>query len=207
MLNGMHKLFPRNIGVGKLDHSLLKTLNHKAEKLLKGGKGEDMSAQLAGRLTQQIKFPLTDPAGAELAQTEFATGCGVWIEESKRDWDRAATEFWAEGSYAVEVYELWLNCQREGDYNPVHVHGGDFSGVLYLRVPDQVDGSDYGGSICFHGPEAYDPTRFRMGMVQYFMPVPGTYYVFPAWQPHSVMPFKGPGERWSIAFNARIHRV
>jgi hypothetical protein len=25
--------------------------------------------------------------------------------------------------------------------------------------------------------------------------------VFPAWQPHSVPPFRGEGERWSIAFN------
>jgi hypothetical protein len=31
--------------------------------------------------------------------------------------------------------------------------------------------------------------------------VPGDYYVFPAWQPHSVAPFRGDGERWSIAFN------
>jgi len=34
------------------------------------------------------------------------------------------------------------------------------------------------------------------------LPVPGEFYVFPAWQPHSVMPFRGDGERWSLAFNA-----
>jgi len=33
------------------------------------------------------------------------------------------------------------------------------------------------------------------------LPVPGDFYVFPAWQPHSVPPFRGEGERWSIAFN------
>jgi hypothetical protein len=31
--------------------------------------------------------------------------------------------------------------------------------------------------------------------------VPGEFYVFPAWQPHSVAPFRGEGERWSLAFN------
>lgn len=206
MLTGMHKLFPRNIGVGEVEENLLRSLDRKAEKLLSSGDGEDMSQSLAGRLEQQIAFPLTHPAGKELAQREFATGCAVWIEEAKRDWDDGAAKFWRPESYSVEVYELWLNCQVAGDYNPIHVHGGDFSGVLYLRVPPQIDGSDYGGSICFHGPEAFDPTKFRMGMVQYFVPEPGKYYVFPAWQPHSVMPFKGEGERWSIAFNARIHR-
>lgn len=206
MLTGMHKLFPRNIGVGRLDPKLLKGLKREAGDLLQG-EGEDMSATLAGRLEQQIKFPLDSALGKKLAEEEFAVACGIWIEESKRDWDAKTAAFWEQGSYAIEVYELWLNCQVAGDYNPVHVHGGDFSGVLYLKVPKQIDGSDYGGSICFHGPEAFDPVKFRMGMLQYFVPEPGLYYVFPAWQPHSVMPFKGEGERWSIAFNARVHRI
>jgi hypothetical protein len=38
-------------------------------------------------------------------------------------------------------------------------------------------------------------------MAHYVLPVPGDFYVFPAWQPHSVPPFRGDGERWSIAFN------
>jgi hypothetical protein len=38
-------------------------------------------------------------------------------------------------------------------------------------------------------------------MAHYVLPIPGEFYVFPAWQPHSVMPFRGDGERWSLAFN------
>jgi hypothetical protein len=38
-------------------------------------------------------------------------------------------------------------------------------------------------------------------MAEYVLPVPGEFYVFPAWQPHSVAPFRGEGERWSLAFN------
>jgi len=38
-------------------------------------------------------------------------------------------------------------------------------------------------------------------MAQYMLPVAGELYVFPAWQPHSVPPFRGDGERWSLAFN------
>ncbi len=47
----------------------------------------------------------------------------------------------------------------------------------------------------------YNPTHTRTGMAHYVLPVPGEFYVFPAWQPHSVMPFRGDGERWSLAFN------
>jgi hypothetical protein len=38
-------------------------------------------------------------------------------------------------------------------------------------------------------------------MAHYVLPRAGDYYVFPAWQPHSVAPFRGEGERLSIAFN------
>jgi len=38
-------------------------------------------------------------------------------------------------------------------------------------------------------------------MAEYVLPMPGEFYVFPAWQPHSVAPFRGEGERWSLAFN------
>ena len=42
---------------------------------------------------------------------------------------------------------------------------------------------------------------FRTGMAHYVLPKPGRFYIFPAWQPHSVMPFRGDGARWSLAFN------
>jgi hypothetical protein len=55
--------------------------------------------------------------------------------------------------------------------------------------------------LCFHGPEEWHIQSFRTGMAEYVLPVPGEFYVFPAWQPHSVAPFRGEGERWSLAFN------
>jgi hypothetical protein len=92
--------------------------------------------------------------------------------------------------------------QRAGDYNPTHTHGGTFSGVLFLQVPPQITGQSFDGQLCFHGPEEWHIQSFRTGMAQYMLPVPGEFYIFPAWQPHSVAPFRGDGERWSMAFNA-----
>jgi len=73
--------------------------------------------------------------------------------------------------------------------------------VLFLQVPPQISGERFDGQLCFHGPEEWQIQTFRTGMAHYVLPVPGEYYVFPAWQPHSVAPFRGEGERWSIAFN------
>lgn len=205
MLTEFFRLFPRNIGRGQLPEDQLKTLKHQCRKLLDGGTARDMSSQLAGRLDTQIEIPMSLPIADEL-QKRFSRSCLHWIEESKKDWDKKAGKFWEEGSYGVAVYELWLNKQVAGDYNPIHIHGGDFSGVLYVQVPEQIDGNDFGGSLGIHGPECFDPFKFQMGMIQYFTPKEGDFYVFPAWQPHSVMPFKGEGERWSIAFNASVVR-
>ena len=108
---------------------------------------------------------------------------------------------WTPGGYGLRLIDLWLNVQREGDYNPTHTHGGSFSGVLFLQVPPQICGERFDGQLCFHGPEEWQIQTFRTGMAQYVLPVPGDYYVFPAWQPHSVAPFRGEGERWSVAFN------
>jgi hypothetical protein len=108
---------------------------------------------------------------------------------------------WTPGRYGLRMIDLWLNVQRAGDYNPVHTHGGSFSGVLFLQVPPQIGPDRFDGQLCFHGPEEWHIQSFRTGMAHYVLPVPGDLYVFPAWQPHSVSPFRGEGERWSIAFN------
>ncbi|MEI6617032.1 MAG: putative 2OG-Fe(II) oxygenase, partial [Cyanobium sp. ELA507] len=103
--------------------------------------------------------------------------------------------------YSLQMIDLWLNVQRAGDYNPTHTHGGSFSGVLYLEVPPQVCAESFDGQLCLHGPEEWHIQSFRTGMAHYVLPKAGEYFVFPAWQPHSVAPFRGQGERWSIAFN------
>ena len=206
MLTEWFALFPRCIGRGKLDRQQLKTAKHQCEKLFSAQDQKDWSERLAGRLDTQILMPETLPLTKELSAV-FAEGCLHWIESARAGWDGVSKDYWKPGTYGVQIYEVWLNKQLPGDYNPVHIHGGDFSGVLYIQVPPQIDGIDISGALGIHGPECFDPARFQMGMMQYFQPVEGDYYIFPAWQPHSVMPFKGEGERWSIAFNAEMIRT
>lgn len=73
--------------------------------------------------------------------------------------------------------------------------------VIFLQVPPQINSTSFDGQLCLYGPEEWHIQSFRTGKAEYVLPVPGDFYIFPAWQPHSVAPFRGDGERWSLAFN------
>jgi uncharacterized protein (TIGR02466 family) len=103
----------------------------------------------------------------------------------------------------------WGINMREGDVNTQHVLHPDakVSGVYYVRIPEgQAGGTPAkpGGSIMFCDP------RPRAHMNQVFNqiteielpPEEGMMILFPSYYEHGVIPFKGPGVRTCIAFNA-----
>jgi hypothetical protein len=195
-------LFPRHLLQGQLSESLLADLLGLAGRVLTDPDlTPDASAKLAGQLSQQRELRPDHPVVAELCRTAILPGCEAWIRHVIDRQPPQGRGPWVPGRYTLQLVDLWLNVQRAGDYNPVHTHGGSFSGVIFLKVPPQISAERFDGQLCFHGPEEWHIQSFRTGMAHYVLPVPGDFYVFPAWQPHSVAPFRGEGERWSIAFN------
>lgn len=198
----MLTLFPRYVWKGSLSPSLLEALQHLAQEVVASPeRSPDASQKLAGQLAQQRELNPQQPAVRELCQGVILPACERWIRHVIDLQPPQGRGPWTPGRYHLRLIDLWLNVQRAGDYNPTHTHGGSFSGVLFLQVPPQISGERFDGQLCFHGPEEWQIQTFRTGMAHYVLPVPGEYYVFPAWQPHSVAPFRGEGERWSIAFN------
>ena len=196
-------LFPRSIFKGKLPSPLLKTLLGLGESVLVNPTASpDASSKLAGQLSQQRELRPEQPGVQALMDGHLLPACHHWIQHVMERQPPQGRGPWVPGRYQLQPIDLWLNCQRAGDYNPTHTHGGSFSGVIFLKVPPQINGNSFDGQLCFHGPEEWHIQSFRTGMAHYVLPVPGEFYVFPAWQPHSVMPFRGDGERWSLAFNA-----
>ena len=111
----------------------------------------------------------------------------------------------------VNLDHAWIVSQYENEYNPIHFHTYcDLSSVLYLKVPSFDDRSKEGklpeykfqrdGMIEFVYKTAC-PTGMEKGSLS-FMPVPGKLVIFPSNLLHTVYPFKGSGERRSIAFNS-----
>jgi len=195
-------LFPRTLLKGRLSSPLLQGLkDHCADLLRHPESSPDASAKLAGQLFQQRELSMQNPFIQELSTSVLLPGCERWIRHVIDQQPPPGRGPWVPGRYGLQMINLWLNVQRQGDYNPTHTHGGSFSGVIFLQVPPQISGDRFDGQLCFHGPEDWHIQSFRTGMAHYVVPVPGEYYVFPAWQPHSVSPFRGEGERWSEAFN------
>ena len=195
-------LFPRSILRGTLPDPLLQQLTALSESVLAHPESSpDASAKLAGQLRQQRELRPDQPGVQELSNNHLLPACDRWIRHVMDRQPPQGRGPWVPGRYRLQMIDLWLNCQTAGDYNPTHTHGGSFSGVIFLKVPPQINANSFDGQLCFHGPEDWHIQSFRTGMAHYVLPVPGEFYVFPAWQPHSVMPFRGDGERWSLAFN------
>jgi len=196
-------LFPRYLLKGALEPELLKDLLELAGAILENpSTTRDASFKLAGQLTQQLELGPKHTAVIDLCTSVILPGCERWIRHVIDQQPLQGRGPWTPGRYQLQMIDVWLNVQKAGDYNPTHTHGGSFSGVIFLKKPPQITEESFDGQLCFHGPEEWHIQSFRTGMAQYVLPEPGNYYIFPAWQPHSVMPFRGEGERWSLAFNA-----
>jgi hypothetical protein len=111
---------------------------------------------------------------------------------------------------AVEFQAFWIVSQYHSTPSPVHFHSGDLSGVLYLKVPDvanepaeelktYISGRQAGYINFIHGGRQ----QFSRSIVS-FKPKVGDFYVFPGWVLHGAEPFRGTGERRSLAFNAFV---
>jgi hypothetical protein len=129
----------------------------------------------------------------------------------------------------IKTEDIWSVHQYEGDYNPIHAHNvpnqaPGFATVLWTKLPKQLeaispDRSLYetkglirdfdlhgitDGHICF----MTDPTtsideveRFKFSGTSLVKPEIGKLIMFPIHTNHLVYPFRGEGERRSIASN------
>ena len=103
----------------------------------------------------------------------------------------------------------WANVNRDGHFNRIHNHAENhFSGVYYVSLGTPEPGIRHNGAIEFLDPRpaasAAPVPAFNLGTPLTIMPEPGEFILFPSWLQHGVLPFRGKGERISIAFNARV---
>ena len=106
----------------------------------------------------------------------------------------------------IQIVTSWFNNQKDNEYNPLHLHEGILSGVLYLKIPEylpprkrkETDGSIvFVGNECFYSGMMTNPTII-------FSPKVGDIFLFPSCLNHMVYPFRtrdGKGIRRSLSFN------
>ena len=106
--------------------------------------------------------------------------------------------------------DLWVNYMKAGDFNPIHTHGGDYSFVLFLDVPEKLvqEQKDYEGpsaqpgTLMFEYTQQARPRWATTGTM--IKPQTGDFYMFPALLQHWVVPFKSKVTRISVSGNMRI---
>ena len=103
------------------------------------------------------------------------------------------------------VSALWINYQRQFDFNPPHDHDGKLSFVIYCQIPDELKAENKAytgrsggpGSIQFlYGEGTRDAITYQSQF-----PEVGDMYIFPAWLKHYVSPFKSDCTRISVSGN------
>ena len=182
----------------KLPQAYVDALNQQSDKILndeKLSKEHDWSHNLAGNVKKEIAID-------HMAIKGFPEFLAVMSEEySKRvlpDPIPAGTKI---------AFRVWTVSQWAGDFNPMHIHDSNLSGVCFLKIPpkfdeeyDKEDHHPTAGCLEFIGsiPNHFARHSFLV------KPEVGDFYLFPSWMIHQVYPFRSEGERRSMAFNVHL---
>ena len=108
----------------------------------------------------------------------------------------------------IKILNLWVVRQFKGEYNPIHYHEGDISGVGYLKLPKGMTKNKMvknkkiktNGTIDFINGQK----GFLSKSIYNVSPKIRDLLIFPNYLMHSVYPFNVEGERRSFSFNAKI---
>ena len=159
-------------------------------------KDYDYSSNLAGNIKYEVALPLKNVPSVELIINKLAS---EYVTKTVKDYiDLDKTHM---------SYTSWLVSQYAGDYNPLHIHDANLSGVCFLKLPPGYEEE--------YRREDHHPT---IGCLEFLGSVPnhfaehsylvkpqiGDLYLFPSWLAHQVYPFRSKGERRSMSFNIHL---
>ena len=108
----------------------------------------------------------------------------------------------------IKILNLWVVRQFKGEYNPIHYHEGDLSGVGYLKLPKDMINNKLvknkkiktNGTIDFINGQK----GFLSNSIHNIVPKNKDLIIFPNYLLHTAYPFNIEGERRSFYFNAKI---
>ena len=176
----------------------------------------DFSENLVGKVSKEVQIPLTDKEERKYTLDFMKEACLLYLQrmiEKNRsyEWNKMTGPDTPVNLYPsidnIHIAQCWMVSQYKNEYNPWHKHSGNFSAVMYLKIPEGMndfmdkeynDHYPASGLIQFMYGEAQD---FRSDTLM-CKPEVGKMFLFPSWLRHSVYPFYCEGERRSLSFNA-----
>ena len=109
----------------------------------------------------------------------------------------------------IKILNLWVVSQFKNEYNPIHYHDGDLSGVGYLKIPKDMTKNKLlknkkdktNGTIDFINGQR----GFLSKSIFNIIPKERDLVIFPNYLMHTAYPFNINAERRSFSFNAKIN--
>ena len=211
-----HRPFSPTIMESTVPDKFVEIVNDTADKVLGSEAASvewDWSHKLVGKVHKEVQIPVKNKEHRELLFTTMKGACVDYLKESIKNntaygWKKIAGDA-VPTMDNIHMAHSWVVSQYAGEYNPWHHHSGDFSAVVYLKLPPKMneeikeDWKDHypaNGLIEFMFGENQG---FRSDNLK-FKPEVGKLLMFPSWLKHFVYPFKSEGERRSMSFNAHM---
>ena len=179
--------------------NIIDIITNKANAILdddKRSKDLDYSANLAGNVKKEVALSLGEVKSLETIVNKLVT---EYIMKT------VGNQFNPENTNMT--YSSWVVSQYAGDFNPVHIHDSQLSGVLFLKLPpnyeEEYRREDHYPSVgCLEFVGSVPNTFSKHSWM--CKPTIGDLYLFPSWLLHQVYPFRSEGERRSMAFNIHL---
>ena len=182
----------------RMPQQFIDTANAEADRILNDenlSKEHDWSHNLAGNIRKEIAIDHNKMKGFP----EFL------VTMSKEYYKHTINKEPVKGSKVG--FRVWVVSQYAGDFNPMHIHDSNLSGVAFLKMPDKFEEE--------YKREDHHPT---VGCLEFLGSIPnhfarhsyvvkpevGDFYLFPSWLTHQVYPFRSEGERRSLSFNVHF---
>jgi uncharacterized protein (TIGR02466 family) len=188
------KPFGPSIGKARISKKFLDILNKEFDEKSKSKK-IDYSSKLASQIKKELK--ISDKFTKKYLDHELKKNIIKFLSGEK-----------IKKIKEIKILNLWVVRQFKGEYNPIHYHEGDLSGVGYLKLPKGMTSNKMvknkkvktNGTIDFINGQR----GFLSKSIYNVVPKIRELIIFPNYLMHTAYPFNIEGERRSFSFNAKI---
>ena len=188
------RAFGPTIGKSKLSKKIITILNTLIDRS-QISKKNDYSSKLASQIKNEIKISKTI-VNKSLSK-ELIKNIKIYLDKSD-----------VKKIKEIKIINLWVVRQLKNEYNPIHYHEGQLSGVGYLKIPKDMNQNKLVKNKKFKTNGTIDfingQTNFLSKSIYNLNPKLGDLLIFPNYLMHTAYPFNVNGERRSFSFNVKI---
>ena len=198
------KVLPRNLpNIGVCETQLPRDIIDNIWDLIEEAKKnpQDMKNELAGNIKSSLALDMQSPLLKNFVSYVLPTLIDTHIKSFGSPW-RANSN--PDGNN-FNLEKLWVNFQRQHEFNPPHDHSDELSFVAYLKIPKEIkeEYDNYKGKSSGPGGISFIYGECNRQAITYqaHFPEEKDLFIFPAWLKHYVAPFKSDVERISVSGN------